>query len=360
MTGLNLAGTSSLALNTNPAAELMTASPTKQGLLGLTGCLSLPCTGAHPQTVPSGIRVISAGKPVKNDPRTSFSTISDIGMSSSSTQSPLPNVKITDQPFVSASTISHRLPGSVGRMFMSPGQQLGNAGPSARPSHIQQLVVRTGLGQQHAFISPQSTADDGNSYLVPAPYKDFSTLRRQSAPAAHIDPAISSAQHGAESTVIAPSDAMGSPTTLCLQRHHSHVGLPNLAGGSTSPQPFQVAGVIQPPVQHLAPPINMPHHVTAKSQTHHTTSYSPTHTVVGIGTADYRPYMGTPPQSAADCKGTFDVPVTRAVVAGMFQAGTVQTQTRAPVTVQTQFTAAISEQQLCPHFVQADVISQKV
>ena len=96
MTGFNLAGTSSPALNTNHAAELMAASPTKQGLLGLTGCLSLPYTCAHAQTVPSAIRVISAGKPIKKDPRTSFSTVSDVGMSPSTTPSQLPNVKITE------------------------------------------------------------------------------------------------------------------------------------------------------------------------------------------------------------------------------------------------------------------------
>ena len=345
----------------------MAASPTKQGLLGLTGCLSLPCTGAHPQTVPSAIRVISVGKPIKNDPRTSFSTVSDIGMSPSTPSQP-PNVKITDQPFLSASTISQKLPGSVGRMFVIPGQPPGSAVAGARPSHIQQLVVRTGLGQQHTSRSPQSALDDENSYLVPVPYEDFITLRRQSAPAAHISPAISFAQHRAGSTAIAPSDTVGSPSTLCLQRNHSHTGLSNLVGGSTSPRPFQVAGVIQPPVQHIAPPFSMPHHVvTAKNQAHHTTSYSPTQTVVGIGTTDYHRHVGTPPQSIADCKATLDVAITRAVIAETFQAGTVQTQTlplvtppRAPVTEQTQFTAAISEQQLCPHSVQTDATSQKV
>ena len=253
--------------------------------------------------------------------------------------------------------MSQKLPGSVGRMFVIPGQPSGTAVPGVRPSHIQQLIVRTDLRQQHAFRSPQSVPNGENNYLVPVPHEDFVALRRRWAPAAHISPDISSAQHHAGSTAIAPSDTAGSPSTLCLQRNHSHIGLSNLAGGSTSPQPFQVAGVIQPPVQHIATPFNMPHHVvTAKNHSHHTASYSPTQTVAGIGTTDYRPYVGTPPQSAADYKATFDVAITRAVILGIFQPGTVQTQTlplvtppRAPVTEQTQFTAAISEQQSCPH-----------
>ena len=230
---------SSLAVNTNPSGELVAASPTKHGLLGLAGFLSLPCTGAHPQLIPSGVQVISANKPVKNDPRTSFATIvSGIGMSRCSIPPPLLTVQVTDQS-LNASSVSPQLQGSASKVYLNPWDHQPSI-PTARPPCIQQMTGKLPFGLAHYLrSSTQSAPTYEKNYVKPLGQEEIVNLRRQSAPAAHISPLVSGGH-----LLSVQSDVVSSPT-LSLQRHNSHIELSSLSGGTSSAQPFQVAGVIQ-------------------------------------------------------------------------------------------------------------------
>ena len=356
---MNLSGSSSLAVNTNPSGELVAASPTKQGLLGLTGFFSLPCTGVHPQAFATGVHVVSASKPVKNDPRTSFATIvSGISMSRCSTPPPLLNV--TDHS-LTASNVSPKIYGTAANVHLSPGAYQPYAViPTPRPPYFQQMGGKVPVGVQHCLrSSAQSAPADEKSYLIPPRKDEIINLRRQSAPAAHVSPLVSAGH-----LLNVQSKAGGSSSTG-LQRHNSHIGLANLSSGTSSPQPFQVVGVIQPPVQHVAP-VGVPYHVVfSKSQQ---PPFGTTQ-VRGISTADFSHSVGTPPKEALEFLNIVDFMTAKGMCATNFQPGRISPFSqsvvpRPPVSLQPQVIAAMSEQQTCPFSsVQADttlLVQQKV
>lgn len=227
----------------------MSLSPTQhqqQSLLCPAGFLqSVPSSGPHGARAAllSGVHIVAAGKPIKNDPRTSFtSVVSGLGLARSVT--PPPGAAVVTE---------------LGALTVNTS--------SARALQADFENSRT-LYSGHP--SPHSAPAAEKIFLqVPASEEEF-MLRRQSVPN------MSSAHSYFAS--------QPSPAVAIIQRHHSHVGISSLAQGAASPpragrrpssplatraaspprpmqvasppQPIRIASVIQPPLQRIAPPVS--------------------------------------------------------------------------------------------------------
>lgn len=247
MAGLNVASSSSLAVTLNPAGEFLAASPSKANVIS-SGFYSLPSTGAHAAkpACPTGALVVAAGKPVKNDPRTAFTTVvSGLGVSPCSPP-PAAASRLVTGP------TSLNVVGSVSPKLHRSGQVVD----SHQPMTVQQLTehLRERIGELH---SVGSTPTSEHTYLQP---DQMLNMRRQSAPAAHIASLALEPFH-APSPHVQPDGLGRCGAPLGIQRHHSHVGLSSLAEMETSPQPIRIASVIQPPVQRIAPRSASQHYV---------------------------------------------------------------------------------------------------
>lgn len=350
---MNLAGNPALTINTG--GELVAASPTKQNLLGASGFSSLPTSGASPQASPGGVHVVSASKPIKNDPRTSFSsTVSGMGgVSPCSTPPPRPIVTVIDQFQLNSNAVSQQVPGRIS--YLSPGLHQTSAilptprPPTPKPPDGKTMQLASEL--QQVFGAHRTATAEENVHLSAFTQEEMLNLRRQSAPAAHITPPISSAQHLVGYTLNVPTDAAGSPPFVSLRRHHSHVGLSSLAQVTSSPQPFpctssrhpgQVASGAQRPAQRIVLPLSAQ---GASCLVQNTPPYSSVESTKG--SCDDQSHSLCPSSEQTGMVAAVGL-VSTNYPHGQGQTASSTATARAPVSLQPQAAAAMSEHQTCP------------